>query len=165
MKKLIFIRHGRAEDQTQDISDFERSLTTKGKVISNSMADILLKKDDSKGLMISSPAFRALETALIFAQKFGIKPDEFIIDSNIYYRMNLAHLTEILKQTGSDTNKIFLFGHNPSFTEMADRLSIGGCEFMSKCSVAALSFKINNWNEIKPGSGKLEYFLKPDKAL
>lgn len=164
MKKLIFIRHGRAEDQAHDISDFERSLTTKGKVVANLMADNLLKKDDSKGLMISSPAFRALETALIFAQKFGVKHEGIIIDSNIYYRMNLAHLTEILKNTSDDVNKIFLFGHNPSFTEMADRLSVEGCESMSKCSVAALSFNIKKWNEIKPGSGKLEYYLKPDKS-
>ena len=31
MKKLIFIRHGKAEDQAADISDFERSLTLRGK--------------------------------------------------------------------------------------------------------------------------------------
>lgn len=165
MKKLIFIRHSRAEDQTHDRSDFERSLTTKGKVIANSMADILLKKDNSKGLMISSPAFRALETALIFARKFDIRPEGIIIDSNIYYRMNLAHLLEILKNTSDDINKIFLFGHNPSFTEMADRLTIGGCEFIPKCGVTALDFNIDKWDEIKPGSGKLEYFLKPHKVL
>jgi len=164
MKKLIFIRHGRAEDQTHDISDFERSLTTKGKVVANYMAESLLKKDDSKGLMISSPAFRAIETALIFALKFGIKPDAILTDSNIYYSMNLMYLTEILKKINDDTNKIFLFGHNPSFTEMADRLSREGCEFMSKCGIASITFNINSWKEVKPGSGKLEYFLKPDKS-
>ncbi len=165
MKKLIIVRHARAEDQTHGISDFERSLTTKGKVTANSMADILLKKDDSKGLMISSPAFRALETALIFAGKFGTKPDEILINSNLYYNMSLKYLTTVLKGLGSETEKVFLFGHNPSFTEIADRLSRGGCEFMPKCGVAALSFNIDKWDEIKPGSGKLEYFLKPDKTI
>lgn len=165
MKKLIFIRHGRAEDPSNEFSDFERSLTTKGKVIVKAMAGMLLQKDDYQGLIVTSPAFRAFETALIFAQKFNIKPEEIQIDSNIYFNMNLKYLTEILKNISNDTNIVFLFGHNPSFTEMADRLSKGGCEFMPKCGVAAISFKINSWNEIKPGSGKLEYFLKPDKAL
>lgn len=165
MKKLIFIRHGRAEDPSQEISDFERSLTTKGKVIANSVAAMLLQKEDSNGLIITSPAFRALETALIFALKFGIKPEGIQIDSNIYYNMSLKHLTDMLKNISDDTNKIFLFGHNPSFTEMADRLSKGGCEFMTKCGVATISFNISSWIDIKPGSGKLEYFLKPDKTL
>ena len=37
MKKLIFVRHGKAEEES-GISDFERSLTLKGKVISGLMA-------------------------------------------------------------------------------------------------------------------------------
>jgi phosphohistidine phosphatase len=165
MKKLIFIRHGRAEDSANEISDFERSLTIKGKVVANLMADILLRKDDSKGLIITSPAFRAFETALIFAGKYGIKAEEIRIDSNMYYNMNLKYLTELLKTISDDTDKISFFGHNPSFTEIADRLSKGGCEFIPKCGVAALSFSIDKWSGIKPGSGKLEYFLKPDKSL
>jgi phosphohistidine phosphatase len=79
--------------------------------------------------------------------------------------MNLKYITEILKGINDDTDKISFFGHNPSFTEIADRLSKGGCEFMPKCGVAAIYFNIDKWNEIKPGSGKLEYFLKPDKTL
>jgi phosphohistidine phosphatase len=165
MKKLIFIRHGRAEDPAGELSDFERSLTIKGKVIANTMADILLSKDDSKGLIITSPAFRAFETAVIFAGKYGIKPEEIRIDSNLYYNMNLKYLTEILKGISDDTDKISFFGHNPSFTEISDRMSKGGCEFMPKCGVAALSFSIDKWSAIKPGTGKLEYFLKPDKTL
>jgi hypothetical protein len=34
---------------------------------------------------------------------------------------------------------------------------------MTKTSVVCISFKAINWKEIKFGSGKLEYFLKPDK--
>ncbi len=41
MKKLIFVRHGKAEDESPEISDFERSLTLKGKVISRLMAQKL----------------------------------------------------------------------------------------------------------------------------
>ena len=31
MKKIVFVRHGRAEDPSSEITDFERSLTLKGK--------------------------------------------------------------------------------------------------------------------------------------
>ena len=67
MKKLILVRHGKAEDGSPDISDFERSLTSKGKLLSRLVAHKLKAREKSPGILVTSPAFRALETALIFA--------------------------------------------------------------------------------------------------
>lgn len=163
MKKLIFIRHGRAEDPSSEISDFERSLTTKGKVISRIMAHRLREKEDDPGLMITSPAFRALETAFIFAGEFGIKPDTIRINSNFYYKAGMKMLIEMLAGISDEIDTITLFGHNPAFTEMPDRLSREGCEFLTKTSIVCISFKIKTWSEIKSDTGEMEYFLKPDK--
>lgn len=163
MKKIIFVRHGRAEDGSSGISDFERSLTTKGKIISREMALRLRGHENSPQLIITSPAFRALETALIFAVECGIKPDDVKLNNDLYFKANMKHLMEMLALLDDDVNTVTLFGHNPSFTEFADRLCSDGCEFMTKTSVACISFKAVNWKEIKTGSGKLEYFLKPDK--
>ena len=162
MKKIIFVRHGRAEDQAPEISDFERSLTTRGKTISREMAKRFREKESNPGLFISSPAFRALETAIIFAGEFGIKSDNILLDSNLYYKADLKHLLRILEKTSEDTDTITLFGHNPAFTEMPDRLSRNGCEFLTKTSVVCISFQAKSWSEIKPDSGKKEYFLKPE---
>ena len=49
------------------ISDYERSLTLKGKIISRLMGKKLREMEKSPVTIITSPAFRALETALIFA--------------------------------------------------------------------------------------------------
>jgi len=163
MKKIIFIRHGRAEDPSSEISDFERSLTTKGKVISKMMAHRLREKEDDLGLMITSPAFRALETAFVFAVEFGIKPDTIRINSNLYYKAGMKMLIEMLAGAGDEIGTLTLFGHNPAFTEMPDRLCREGCEFLTKTSIVCISFPIKTWSEIKSDSGKMEYFLKPDK--
>ncbi|HOP00088.1 MAG TPA: hypothetical protein PLV06_00520 [Bacteroidales bacterium] len=161
MKKLIFVRHGRAEELMPGLTDFERSLTSKGKVISLDMALKMKKIEKDPGLIITSPAFRALETALIFASAFGVKHDKIVLDSGLYDRAGLRHLMDILEKTGNDTDKITLFGHNPAFTEMPDRLSREGCEFLTKTSIVCLSFQTDKWSEVKPDSGKVEYFLKP----
>jgi len=163
MKKIIFIRHGRAEDPSSGISDFERSLTTKGKVISKMMAQHLREKEDDLGLIITSPAFRALETAFVFAIEFGIKPDTIRINSNLYYKAGMKMLVEMLAAVGDEIDTLTLFGHNPAFTEMPDRLCREGCEFLTKTSIVCISFPIKTWSEIKSDSGKMEYFLKPDK--
>jgi phosphohistidine phosphatase len=165
MKKIIFIRHGRAEDPAPEISDFERSLTIKGKVVSRLMARKLREIEKSGGIIITSPAFRALETAIIFAEEFGVDPEKIVLNSTLYYKMSFKYLPEILSVVSEDTESVLLFGHNPSFTEIADRLCKGGCEFMPKCGVAGISFNINRWTEIKLNTGKMEYFLKPEKAL
>jgi len=162
MKKLIFVRHGKAEDPLSGISDYERSLTLKGKITSRVMGKKLHQIEKPPVLIISSPAFRAIETALIFALEFGVDPDKIILNNNIYYKMNLRHLHEILS-IGENCETIILFGHNPSFSEIVSGLCKEGCEFMSKTSVAGISFDIMKWEEIRQKSGKLVYFLKPDK--
>lgn len=163
MKKIIFVRHGRAEDQTSEISDFERSLTIKGKVISRQMAKRFRENERNPGLFITSPAFRALETAIIFAEVCGVKPDNIVIDSNLYHKSDLKHMFNLLEKTSEDINTITLFGHNPAFTEMPDRLCTNGCEFLTKTSVVCISFQAESWSDVKTGSGRKEYFLKPDK--
>jgi phosphohistidine phosphatase len=163
MKKIIFIRHGRAEEQASEISDFERSLTIKGKVISREMAKRFREKESNPGIFISSPAFRALETAFIFAGEFGIKHDNILIDSNLYHRADIKHLFELLKTINDHTDAITLFGHNPAFTEMPDRLCKSGCEFLTKTSIVCISFPVQRWSEVKLDSGKQEYLLKPEK--
>jgi phosphohistidine phosphatase len=164
MKKLILVRHGKAEDPVSGISDFERSLTTKGKIITRLMARKLKESDNSAKILITSPAFRAFETALIFAGELGIDPEKVIVNSNIYYKMNMRQLTYIISSAKDNSDTIILFGHNPSFTEIADSLSAEGCDFMPKSGVICISFK-TSWANIKHKSGKIEYYFKPEKNL
>lgn len=162
MKRLIFVRHGKAEDGSSEISDFERSLTLKGKVISGLMAQRLMEKEKSPGTFVTSPAFRALETALIFAGEFGINADDVIINSNIYYKMSYQNLPAVLSNINEDTETITLFGHNPSFTQIANTLCKEGCDLIPKCGIVCISFRIMTWSEIGRNNGKMEYFLKPE---
>jgi phosphohistidine phosphatase len=161
MKKIILVRHGKAEDESPEISDFERSLTLKGKVVAGIMARKLLQKEKSLGVILTSPAFRAVETALIFAREFGISTDKVIMNSNLYFKMGYRNLPELLSTIDEETETISLFGHNPSFTEIANILCQEGCEFLPKTGIVCISFKIMTWSEIDRNEGKTEYFLKP----
>jgi len=165
MKKLIFVRHGRAEDQQPGLTDFERSLTSKGKIISHQMAKRFSELEKKPGLLVTSPAFRALETAYIFGMECGIKPEKIKIVDDLYNRASMKLIFEILKATPEETDNVILFGHNPDFTEIPDRLSKEGCEFVTKTSIVCLSFAIPTWSDLKTGTGKIEYFLKPEKSL
>jgi phosphohistidine phosphatase len=165
MKRIILVRHGKAEESASGISDFERSLTLKGKIISRLMARKLKETERSEMSFISSPAFRALETAIIFAGEFGIDPEQIMISSNLYYKMNYRYLQELLTHMNEKTYTMIMFGHNPSFTEIAAVLCMEGCEFIPKSGIVGITFDIDDWNEITQHSGKLEYDLKPERVL
>jgi phosphohistidine phosphatase len=161
MKKILFIRHAKAEELSSEISDFERSLTLKGKAISRLVAKRLMEKEVTPGVIITSPAFRALETAIIFAEEYGIKPDNILLNSNVYYKMNFLSLPELLSLVSEENDTITLVGHNPSLTEVADILSREGCDFLPKCGIACISFRISTWSEVRRNTGRLDYILKP----
>jgi phosphohistidine phosphatase len=164
MKKLIFVRHGKAEEESPEISDFERSLTLKGKLISRLVAQKLKTKEKSPGILVTSPAFRALETALIFAGEFGMNAEGIILKSHIYHGLKLENLKDIFSDLSEEAETITLFGHNPSFSDITNILCNEGCDIMPKSGVICISFNIRTWSEIKRNSGKLEYFLKPEKT-
>lgn len=163
MKKLIFVRHGKAEQEMNGLSDFERSLTSAGKKISKQMAVSFIKKEGSPGLIITSPAFRALETALIFAGESGEAYDSIVLNDDLYFGTNLKKLMKILASVEDAVNTVTLFGHNPSFTDIPDELSVNGCDVVPKSGIVCISFNIEKWVETDRKSGKIEYFLKPEK--
>jgi len=165
MKKLIFVRHGRAEEPDSSITDYERSLTIRGKTVSEQMALILKEKEKLPAVLVTSPAFRAYETALIFARVMGYDPDKIILKNTLYTHANLKSFAEILDEISDDFDCVIFFGHNPSFTEIPDRLSRSGIDFVPKTGIVGLSFRIDTWKGLLREKGNIDYFLKPDKKL
>jgi phosphohistidine phosphatase len=165
MKKLIFVRHGRAEEGSSGFPDFERSLTIRGKNVSEQMALLLKEKEKEKALLITSPAFRAYETALVFARVLRSDPDKVIIKNDLYSHATLNSFAEIIENISDEINVIIFFGHNPSFTEIPDRLSKNGCDFLPKSGIVCLRFKTDTWKGVVREKGTTEYFLKPEKTI
>ena len=165
MKKIIFVRHGKAEDPVDGFSDFERSLTSKGKTISRKMALVFKEKQNDLGIIVTSPAFRAIETALIFAGVYSILPEKIVINSNLYFNTDQNSFMDILKNIEEDIDIITLFGHNPSFTELPELFGKEGLEDLPKSGIICLSFKTRTWSGINRNSGNTDYFLKPKQLL
>lgn len=165
LKKVILVRHGSAEDQVSEISDFERSLTTKGKITSKLMAEILKSKVNSPGLIVTSPAFRAYETAMIFGRVFGLDPDKTIVCKDLYFRPELATILNIFRSLGDKYDTVMLFGHNPLISETAQFLASGKTEELPKTGVISLTFHAEKWKSVEPAGGTVDFFLKPKSLL
>jgi phosphohistidine phosphatase len=160
-RKLIFIRHSRAEDQSIEISDFERSLTVKGKVHSRLMAEILKSRGEEPGRVISSPAFRALETALIFCREYGISASEIRLSSELYHGLREAEFLPFIRKQDDSDQTVTLFGHNPLITGMAAFFAADEPDVLPKTGIYCLEFEAGSWSEVEPESGRTLYFLTP----
>jgi len=64
-----------------------------------------------------------------------------------------------------EVDTVTLFGHNPSFTELAGYFCNESCDVVPKSGVVSLTFDTKTWSGIKPDSGRSELFLKPKKLL
>ena len=79
--------------------------------------------------------------------------------------MSLHYLPAILSVINEDAELVTIFGHNPTFTQIANSLSREGCDSIPKSGIVCISFNIMTWSDIGPNNGKTEYFLKPDDIL
>ncbi|RZM26447.1 MAG: phosphohistidine phosphatase, partial [Pedobacter sp.] len=73
-KQLILVRHGKAENQLPDSSDFDRKLTNRGRRDATEMAERLKARSIKPSYLFSSPAPRALETGEIFSRVWDLDP-------------------------------------------------------------------------------------------
>ena len=64
------------------------------------MAIKLKEKENDLGIIVTSPAFRAIETALIFSGVYAIPPEKMIINSNLYFNIDQNSFMDILKTHG-----------------------------------------------------------------
>lgn len=160
MKQIILIRHGKAEEYDFINSDFERSLTKKGKQISREIAEKVTKKGIAPQIIFSSPAFRALETAIIFADELNYPFSEIKLRKEIYSGFCTESLKEILKNADNSKNSLAFVGHNPGLTEIAAEATGYSDIYMPKTSVVVIESKADNWSDFFLSERKLLLFEK-----
>jgi len=164
-RRLIFIRHARAEELGPEITDYERSLTARGKRESRLMARILKSKEKDPGVVITSPAFRALETAVIFCREYEISPDNIQLCSDLYFSDSPEEFIPLVRKQDDDVHAVTFFGHNSLITNMGALFAADEPEVLPKTGIFCVSFNAERWSDIEPESGKTEYFLVPKSLL
>jgi phosphohistidine phosphatase len=163
MKTLYLVRHAKSEKDFKNVQDYDRPLTERGIHDANMIAELLSSKSDIPDLIITSPANRAISTALIFGKEFNMAPNKFILDDSIYEAME-KDIVNIIENTSDKYGKIMLFGHNPAFTEVCNHYITPSIENMPTSAVMRIDFDINSWKETAGRKGKLVYLETPKQV-
>lgn len=158
MKTLYLVRHAKSSWKDVDLDDFERPLNKRGKRDAPFMGNKLKKMGIKPDKIISSPAVRAKATAEFFAKAFGIKS---IAYEPTIYDADTKDLLSILNALDDDLDTVMIFGHNPEFTWLANKLGNISIENIPTAGIVCLSFGTDRWKGVAYGKGRQLFFMYP----
>ncbi len=164
MKTLYLNRHAKSSWSDYSLSDFDRPLNKRGKRDAPFMGEVLSKKVKPPQLIYTSPAKRAITTAIQIAKSFGYEEKKIIKNPDIYGAV-VSDLMRIINRTSDEYDIIMLFGHNPTFTMAANYLSDKYIDNLPTSGFVQIDFNLDSWNDIEGNTGKLVLFEYPKKYL
>lgn len=160
-KTLYIVRHAKSSREDRELNDWERPLLETGIERANKVSKILKRKKIHPDKIISSHAFRALNTAVIFSIALDYPVDDIEISYDIYGRKPGDVLDMIMKQDDAFSS-LMIFGHNPVFTDLYNLITGEKLENLSTSAVACVRFEVDKWNKIHTKKGK-SMFLETGK--
>jgi len=162
MKIVYLIRHAAAVERESSQKDLERPLSDKGREESKKMAQRFKQLVTAPEVWISSHAHRALETAYIFADIFGIPKEQLIVNKKIYDESTGSRLLSILQTLEEPAKSCVLFGHEPTLSELAALLVAHYSAPLPKTGILGIVFPQSKWSSIEPAQGLVKTVLFPD---
>ncbi|MFC2104584.1 histidine phosphatase family protein [Bacteroidota bacterium] len=158
--ELYIVRHGKSTWDIESVSDIDRPLKERGIRDGYTMAQRLLVQDRIPDKIISSPAVRALNSATIFARTFNLPYNKIEINEEIYHA-GANIMLSLIKQTADNIKSLMVFGHNPTFTDLANYFLNDKIENVPTTGIVGLKFKTNSWADIDKSKPKEWFFDFP----
>jgi phosphohistidine phosphatase len=160
MKTVFLIRHAKSSWKDSSLADIERPLNKRGFRDAPFMANLLRSSGVKPDRLISSPANRAYTTATYFAEAFAIPKPAIDIRKAIY----MAYPEDILEMiTGfsNSWNTVCLFGHNPTFTGVANVFTSDHIANVPTCGIVQIEATIDSWESFSPKTAQVAAFHFP----
>jgi len=167
MRRLLLMRHAKAERPGPGQGDFGRVLAPRGRADAKTLGAYLARHRSIPDRAVISPAARTRETWARAAGAFEKTPPSSFEDR--LYDAAPAAILDVIKQTPDSVNTLLVIGHNPGLQELAAMLVTSGDvdarermgrEFPTS-ALATISFAVETWSGLHARGGRLEHFLTP----
>jgi len=149
VKDVCFVRHAKSSWDHPEMNDFDRPLDLRGlkdaPMMASKMRDLGLTPD----LIITSGANRARSTAEFFRKEFNLEKDKFLVRNELY-EATPQQVYDVLCSAPDTAAFVFIFGHNPTFTWVANHLSGVHIDNVPTCGVVHAQAIITSWKKFKP---------------
>lgn len=163
MKRLLLCRHAKSSWKDITLEDIDRPLNKRGKRDAPEMGRRLAASGIKPDMIISSPARRACKTARQLAKLTGFGKKNVILLREVY-AASANELLAIVREFDDAASVVFVVGHNPETTVLANMLGDLDIDNVPTCGVVALDFAVDSWQQIGETKGTLVFFDYPRKG-
>jgi len=162
MKRLLLLRHAKAEPATDPLVDIDRPLADRGERDARRIGERLRQQRLQPALILSSPAARALRTAQLVANTIDYPRDAVALDRRLYLAEPAA-IIEIIAAQNDAIETLLVVGHNPGFTELVHQLLPAfDVDDLPTCAIVGLDYAdAAAWQRFASGAAALSYYDYP----
>ncbi|MGB0578282.1 MAG: SixA phosphatase family protein [Limisphaerales bacterium] len=158
-KTLILFRHAKSDWDSDNGTDHDRPLATRGVKAAAAMGKFLAEVGHLPELAISSTALRAM-TTLKLAKEAGNWPCETRLDKSLY-NTDPSAVMRYIAALPSDVQSVMLVGHETTWSELTALLTGGGNVRFPTGAMVRMDFAAETWASVQPNSGELVWFVPP----
>jgi phosphohistidine phosphatase len=160
LKKLYLVRHAKSSWEEPGGYDLDRPLLEKGIKRTMKVIRFLKERAVTIDLMISSPAERALQTAILVAQGIGYPEEKIRVERKIYDGY-YDRILDLIYSTANNVNSLMIFGHNPTITQLANLFLHPGVDLLPTTGIICISFDTKKWESIPSVEPVNEFIVFP----
>jgi phosphohistidine phosphatase len=160
MKTIFIMRHAESDWENSNFEDFDRPLNTEGFASAPRMGNILYRIGVKLDLIISSPAKRAKQTAVLVSAGATI-PTKMIFEDELY-SSSPNTLLKTISRLKSDCDTVLLIGHNPGIEGLVLTLT-GKLTEVYPASIVEIKLNLQSWDKIAEKCGIVGRKLSPNE--
>ena len=146
MKSIIFLRHSKSS-WDYNVSDINRPLNEIGISKIKKISSSSKKEFSSVEIFFSSPANRAIHTAIILARELSHDLSKIKIVEKLY-TFSSNEVFDFIKNIDEEYSNVALIGHNPAYTEIANYFNGNRMDNLPTSRWFSLKFDTNYWTDI-----------------
>ena len=169
MRRLLLLRHAKAEPGAAEQEDHDRTLAERGLADAAAMARYMKKQGYVPARILCSTSLRTVQTADAVL-KAAPAPVDYLA---ALYLAPPGKLIALGQDAADADTVLMLVGHNPGLEQCAAMLAREPVkpkeahrhdvmeEKFPTAALAVLDFDISSWKKLSPGTGKLVDFVRP----
>lgn len=167
MRRLIILRHAKAERASPTGRDFERPLAPRGREDVAKMGAYMARHGLLPDRALVSPAQRTRETWTLITAALSATPT--VKYDERLYEAKAETILRVIQEMPPPTHTLCVVAHNPGLQQFALLLIGAGdtearerlAQKLPTCGLLVVDFSIDAWDKVAAGQGRLDRFVSP----
>jgi len=167
VKTIYLLRHAKSSWDDASLPDLQRPLAPRGRKAAPRMGTYMTRHGLVPDRVLCSAARRAVETWQ--ALSLPLRDETPVEIREDLYHASPGTILDVVRELPAEVDSVLLIGHNPTFEELALVLAGSGeqkaMEDLERKyptgAMAILDFPVQEWREVREGTGWLRAFVRP----